>query len=137
MLPVESRAGSSKGLSMGDIEIELVHLDGDALLMVAGEVDASTAPMLHEASLHLSTLTDRVVLDFSRVTFMDSSGLHVLIQHDQREGTTVVLRNASDQVRHLLQITNLAAHFLEQESLQSEVPRNSRVGDERIDVAES
>jgi anti-anti-sigma regulatory factor len=68
---------------------------------------------------------------------MDSSGLHVLIQYDQREGTTVVLRNASDQVRRLLQITNLAARFLEQESLQSEVPRNSRVGNERIDVAES
>ena len=93
---------------------ELIHLNGDAVLRVVGEVDASTSPMLHEACLDLASISDRLVLDLSGVTFMDSSGLHVLIRLHHREGTTsVVVRNPSGQVLRLLQITDLASRFLE------------------------
>jgi anti-sigma B factor antagonist len=98
----------------GDFAIELIHLDGDAVLRVAGEVDASSAPRLHEACVDLASITDRLVLDLSGVTFMDSSALHVLIRVHQREGgSTVVVRNPSGQVLRLLQITDLVSQFLE------------------------
>jgi anti-sigma B factor antagonist len=93
---------------------EVIHLDGDAVLMVTGDVDASTAPKLHEACLQLTSITDRLVLDLSSVTFMDSSGLRVLIQIHEREGTSsMTVRNAPNQVRRLLEITALAEWLLD------------------------
>jgi len=98
----------------GGFGIDVIHLDGDAVLLVTGEVDASTSPRLHDACLQLASVTDRLVLDLSGVTFMDSSALHVLIQVRGREDTTkVVIRTASRQVLRLLQITDLADEFLE------------------------
>jgi anti-anti-sigma factor len=112
----------------GDFGIELVSLDGDAVLVVSGEVDASTSSKLDEGCLSLSAITDRLVLDFSRVTFMDSSGLHVLIQQNRRPGTTVVIRDAPEQVLRLLQITELADQFLEPESAQDDESHSARAG---------
>jgi anti-sigma B factor antagonist len=106
----------------GDFGIELIHLDGNAVLMVVGEIDASTSPKLREACLHLTSTSDRLVLDLSRVTFMDSSGLHVLIDIQQRDDVTgVMLRNAPGHVRRLLQITGLADQFLDPAPPQTEV----------------
>ena len=99
---------------VGDFRTELTHLDGDAVLVVTGEIDASTSPMLHEACLGFVSNTDRLVLDLSGVTFMDSSALRVLIEVQVREGTGgVVVRNPSGQVRRLLEMTDLAARFLD------------------------
>ena len=113
----------------GDFGTELIHLDGDALLVVVGEVDAASSPMLHEACVDLASITGRLVLDLSGVTFMDSAGLHVLIRLGQLEGgSTVVVRNPSGQVRHLLQITDLASRFLEPTESQTDVADTSRTG---------
>ncbi|NPV57791.1 MAG: STAS domain-containing protein [Anaerolineae bacterium] len=50
------------------------------LIKIEGRVDSSTAPQLAEA---LNTITDngryRIVLDFSKVEFISSAGLRVLI----------------------------------------------------------
>jgi stage II sporulation protein AA (anti-sigma F factor antagonist) len=105
----------------GDFGTELIHLNGDAVLMVRGEVDASTSPMLHDVCLDLASICDRLVLDLSGVTFIDSAALHVLIQLHQREGTNTVVRNPSSQVRRLLQITELASRFLEPSVSETDV----------------
>jgi anti-anti-sigma factor len=98
----------------GEFRTEVIHLDGDAVLVVVGEVDASTSPMLHQECLDLVSITDRLVLDLSGVTFMDSSALHVLIDIHQHEGTSsVIVRNAPSHVRRLLEITALADEFLD------------------------
>jgi len=93
---------------------DVIHLDGVAVLAVRGEVDISTAPKLDEACRQLASVTDRLVLDFAGVTFMDASGLGVMVRARQRERTkTIVVRNGSDRVLRLLQITGLADAFLE------------------------
>jgi anti-sigma B factor antagonist len=49
-------------------------------LSCTGELDLGTAPALREASTReLSADAELIVLDLSGVTFMDSSGLHALI----------------------------------------------------------
>lgn len=57
------------------------HVEGDkAVITVGGEVDVYTAPTLRE---HLLTVigdgATRVVVDLSAVSFMDSTGLGVLV----------------------------------------------------------
>ena len=82
-----------------------VDLSG-TLVKVSGEVDMSTAPKLLEAVLH-STSTD---IDLSGITFMDSSGLHALIDLQAARPSLRIVA-ASPTVRRLVQLTGLAEHF--------------------------
>lgn len=53
---------------------------GTALLTVSGDIDLATAPALLEVLLPvLQRETGPVVIDLSAVPFMDSSGVHVLV----------------------------------------------------------
>lgn len=57
------------------LTIELTHLDGAAVLVLAGEIDAFTAPALLESVERVCELGVPVVLDMALVTFIDSSRL--------------------------------------------------------------
>ncbi|MER5511932.1 STAS domain-containing protein [Streptomyces sp. NPDC002766] len=49
------------------------------LLCPAGEIDHDTGSLLHDALDTADTARPRTVVDFSRVTFMDSTGINILI----------------------------------------------------------
>jgi anti-sigma B factor antagonist len=56
------------------------HDQHAAVLSVHGEIDLGTAPVLREAlSWVLEQRTGPVVVDLSEVSFMDSTGVHVLL----------------------------------------------------------
>jgi len=77
--------------------------------VVGGEVDAHAAPMLAER-LFMST-GSRIVLDLDGVTFMDSSGLRVIVQLHQRElegGPELVITRPSRTVSRLFEIGGFA-----------------------------
>jgi anti-sigma B factor antagonist len=81
---------------------------------IAGEVDASTAVRLAEAfEQRPAGAGDAVVLDVGGVTFLDSSGLRVLLDLKQRLGDDgeVTLRGASRSVQRLLELTGLTPTF--------------------------
>ncbi|MFG6191701.1 STAS domain-containing protein [Nonomuraea sp. JJY05] len=86
-------------------------LIGGTLIEVVGEVDAATADQLTacierdhpDAGLPL-------VLDLSGVSFMDSSGLHVLVQQFHRldeRGAGLYLAAPHERVRRILQLTGV------------------------------
>jgi anti-anti-sigma factor len=86
-------------------------------MVVAGEIDAHTAGDLAAA---LEPFTDAptggsdVSLDLSGVTFMDSSGIRVLIDAHRRveaAGDRLVVANPSRAVRRLLEISGLTDHL--------------------------
>jgi anti-anti-sigma factor len=54
--------------------------DGWLLLRLRGELDLASAPVLAERLSRIQNEHARVRLDLSRLEFIDSSGLHVLIQ---------------------------------------------------------
>ena len=59
-----------------------VHLEGSEeipVVRVAGEVDLTTAPELRARLAELPDGTGTVVIDMSEVTFLDSTGLSVLV----------------------------------------------------------
>jgi anti-sigma B factor antagonist len=61
------------------------HEQDAAVLSVRGEIDLGTAPMLREAlQPALERYTGAVVVDLSEVPFIDSTGVHVLIDTLQR-----------------------------------------------------
>ena len=81
--------------------------DDGAILRVTGEIDMATGPVLVGAFRNLRDLgVTEVIIDASRVTFMDSTGLHALIEgkrliHDH--GMTLALV-ASPQMRRVLEL---------------------------------
>lgn len=90
-----------------------IGLDDRALVLV-GEIDAHTAP---ELAAHLDPLpgaSGDVVVDLAGVTFIDSSGLRVLVEAHHRSsesGRRLALRSPSPAVVRLLEISGLADHL--------------------------
>ncbi|MET0817813.1 MAG: STAS domain-containing protein [Solirubrobacteraceae bacterium] len=58
--------------------------DGAAVVVVTGEVDMSTSPMLREGLRSPEAQAETVVLDLRSVTFMDSSGLGAIVGQHKR-----------------------------------------------------
>jgi anti-sigma B factor antagonist len=59
---------------------QLTNPDGTARLVVDGELDLAGVPALSEALTALRREVRSTILDLRQVTFMDSSGLRVLIE---------------------------------------------------------
>ena len=86
-----------------------VLLDGDCWV-VTGEIDMETIDQFDAA---LRTTLDRdcgAILDMSSVTFMDSTGLSVLLRL-RNEGHAITVRHPSARVRTLLETTGTAELF--------------------------
>lgn len=91
--------------------------DGAWVLAVAGEIDVATSPELRR---ELHQLADRdasqIVLDLSEVTFIDSSGLGVLVGtlkrlREESRGDVLVLEGLQEPVRKVFDITGLTDLF--------------------------
>ncbi|QEC48590.1 STAS domain-containing protein [Baekduia soli] len=86
--------------------------DDSYVVVVFGEVDVASAPRLEAAMPD----ADVIVIDLKSVTFMDSSGLHLLIrahQHARDQGRTFALdRQLSPSVQRLLELTAMDRVFL-------------------------
>jgi anti-anti-sigma factor len=71
-----------------------------------GELDIATADELMDLLRTAADTDDPIVFDCSGVTFMDSSGLRVLLQAARSEDCgPVVVKDPSPQVRRLLEIS--------------------------------
>lgn len=83
-------------------------------MAVAGEVDVTTADGFRECLLSQANLGHRtIVIDLSRLRFMDSTGLKALVDARRSVGTdgSIVLRAPTEMVRKLLDITGTAVLF--------------------------
>ena len=87
-----------------------VELSGDtATLAVTGDVDIVSAPSLREQLLRIDARN--VVVDLAGVTFIDSSGLGVLVaalKRAREAGGELTLRSPSRPTRKVLDITGLS-----------------------------
>lgn len=100
----------------GPLEIEVGPVGEECVLVLRGELDPHTAPLLRD-QVDLVTAdgtTHTLVLDVAGLRFIDSSGLRVIIgahkEMTARSGR-LVLRAPTDTTRRLLDITGLAEHI--------------------------
>lgn len=92
------------------------HLESGVLRLVAtGEIDFDSAEVLSD---RLRALIDHgalvVVLDTTHVTFLDSSGLRVIVAAANRlraQGGQLFLEGMSGAVQRVLEITGLLDHL--------------------------
>lgn len=91
----------------------------ETVLRLTGELDPHTAPLLQEDIDAVRSATGEatpatVVLELSGLTFIDSSGLRVVISAQKSlaaDGGRLVLRGPSETARRLLEITGLVDHI--------------------------
>lgn len=94
------------------LRIETKHTDGlGAVLSVAGEIDLASAPEFKEALAQVAAEKIPVTVDLADVTFMDSSGLHVLFTFASSTNGTGPVRvvNPSRTILRTMQIVGMTA----------------------------
>lgn len=105
-----SPAGSRPAVS-----VSTFHGPGLPVIRVAGEIDLATAPLLdRHLTATIGPRTPDVVVDLSAVSFMDASGLSVLVRaanQARRHGGRVCLTPLPERLERLLHITRLHSFF--------------------------
>jgi len=98
-----------------DFDVSVSHADGVAIVQVTGDLDCYTAPQLREALLGLvAEGSNQVVLDVGRSSFIDSTGLGVLVgglRRFRQEGGDMVLRSPTSTTITLLEVTGVIKLF--------------------------
>jgi anti-sigma B factor antagonist len=89
-----------------------IERDGDqTVVSLAGELDLLSAPRVRAVMTTVQAdATERVVVDLTGLSYMDSVGIGLLVSSRQRleaVGRRLSLRNPEPAVRRLLQITGL------------------------------
>lgn len=95
------------------MQIDVQENSGAAVVAVVGEIDAHTCGDLASALDEvIGAGAHSVTLDVAGVEFIDSSGLRVLIQANERlEPGRLGLRGPNETFRRLLEITGLQDVF--------------------------
>jgi anti-anti-sigma factor len=89
-------------------EARLTLTETDAIVQVAGEIDISTSPRLSALVEQVVGQRPRIVFDLRDTTFIDSSGLAVVVSAHRRLGPApeaVVIRAAPRAARMLFRLT--------------------------------
>jgi anti-anti-sigma factor len=100
----------SEGASLpGTLSISCVVEDGTANLSLAGELDLASVPQMEEGLQDATQASPaRVVVDLTRLAFIDSTGLRLLLQADARareHGYELVLRPGEPTVQRVFEVT--------------------------------
>ncbi len=86
-------------------------IEGAVLVRLEGELDVASAPRFERVlNTALEKGASTVVLDLSELTFLDSTGIHVLISASRRaadQGCTFVLRSPTRSVLKVLRLTGV------------------------------
>jgi anti-anti-sigma factor len=93
---------------MKDLTVITQQYADRTVITTAGEIDLTTCPALRRATL-VTPLGGRTLqMDLSGVTFMDSSGLNLMLQLRERliaEGGQIVVTGLQPRVEYVLRLT--------------------------------
>jgi anti-sigma B factor antagonist len=125
--------GNFSPQSHEDIAIRVHVTDGLHVFELAGSLDIATSPSVRAALTETSERGDhRLIVDLTRLEFLDSTGLGALIGGQRRAkefGGEVRLVAKEGQILRLLRITGLLNVFAVYPTLEDALADGVRVGD--------
>lgn len=107
------------------------------LMRVSGELDHHTADCIRktlEREIRRSGAVN-IALDFSRVTFMDSSGIGMIIGRYKTAkalGGNVIIFDAGEQIRRILDMAGLTSLVIISDTLQRGISQMNKMRGVRI-----
>lgn len=104
------RGGGSDPAFGVSTEAVVGHVAGQIeaiILRVDGEIDMATAPLLAGAIAKAFQAAPGVILDLSRVSYLDLSGVHIFERIAEGHPTRFVIVGTRPQVRRVIEVLNL------------------------------
>jgi anti-anti-sigma factor len=84
------------------------------VLVMSGEIDLLSAPAVEHALLRAEEVHDLVAIDLRRVSFLDSTGLHLITEANARlreRGGRLLIVEGPPQVSRVFELTGLSGHL--------------------------
>jgi anti-sigma B factor antagonist len=96
------------------IDIKVETRDAVSLVILAGEIDATTAAQVQQSVLPLSLPGCKILIDLAKVAYMSSAGLRMLLSVyrsvSAKQGR-VVLVGLSDELQDTMSMTGFLGYF--------------------------
>ena len=111
---LEVQAGTRAEATPARLDVRRVDHPLGVVLNLGGELDLATVPVLQEQLDHAMRGKAAVVIDLSRLRFIDSSGLDLLVRaerHLRDSGMQLVLVRGPRAVHRVFALTRLDSHF--------------------------
>ncbi|MBN3944719.1 MAG: anti-sigma factor antagonist [Nostoc sp.] len=92
----------------------LNELSQVTLVTVVGDVDTNTAPLVQEQIIPLAQAGIRIILEMSKVPYMSSAGLRMLLtlyRQISTQGGQIILVGLSEDIRDTMSITGFLDFF--------------------------
>lgn len=109
--PAVPEPTSRKDRFLVDFDTHVDHLAGEVVVTVLGEVDMASAPLLWRCLADaIPEASQRLVIDLSGTTFIDSTGMAVFVRAQQQlrqRGAELILRTPQASARQVLSVTGL------------------------------
>jgi anti-sigma B factor antagonist len=102
------------------MELAKYMRDGVTVVELTGELDSNTGPSVREDLIQLVADGSRVLLDLTRVSFMSSAGLRVMLlvyRQAELSGARVALVQIPPDVRSIMEATGFLRFFVVADSL--------------------
>jgi anti-sigma B factor antagonist len=77
------------------------------VIHISGEVDLATAPVLERALDAALAVPSPIILDFAATRYIDSTGLHVLLQARRRHRQVVAAAGLTSTLRRVFELTSV------------------------------
>jgi anti-anti-sigma factor len=111
----------------GHLDVSLAtRSDGALVIALAGELDLATSSELATKLEELAGQPHRpVIVDLSHLTFLDSSGIALLVAESRRRvdsGGRLVLAGPTGEVRRVLEIARISEVVAVEPSVESSSP---------------
>jgi len=112
-----------------DLKTESRVAENVSVLKIGGEIELSNAAQLREALMGAAEAGHAgLVVDLAGVSFIDSTGIGVLVgalKRAREHGSTFVLAGAQRRVRRVFEITGLLGVFALAETVQDAIAQAS------------
>jgi anti-sigma B factor antagonist len=103
------------------MQINVRTVDEVTVVDLEGEIDANTAAVAQETILPLAGDARKLLLEMTRVTYMSSAGLRLLLATYRRvsgSGGHIVLVGLSDELRDTMSMTGFLDFFATQRTIE-------------------
>lgn len=127
MISTNRAVADLRAADVHEFEVSAFRLTGaSAVVRVVGELDLATVPELESALEGLPPGTRHVLLDLTKLTFLDSTGMAALLTASRRlrsESGSLVLLVDDAQVLRVLQVTGLDRRLAIEDDREAAVRR--------------
>ena len=104
------------------MDINITKQDQVTVVQIVGEIDGSTAPVAQEKILPAVQSGGKVLLDMSRLEFMSSAGLRMMLllyRQATSSGGRVVLVGLSEEIQDTMSATGFLGYFTVVDTLEA------------------